>query len=378
MKVRSHTWGEANLSWSVVMQELLYAMKQNGHTAHFLSTNGTAGMIHWDEMKHLADVESERLMRSSKEPYDIDITFTAPPNFPDRFLKTSKVKMALYDYESSIMNPNWRRYYQEVDFVVPSSKYVAEMFERNGCPSEKIKIVHHGVDLNIFHAGIQPMELPTQKTFKFLCVAEPHYRKQIDKLLEVYCSNFSSKDDVTLILKTKIFKDGDQLKPFEMDLRPILNKLKNKYGPFMPEIKIISKRIDNIASLYTACNAFVLMTASEGWGIPYLEALACGIPVIAPRHGGQLDFLNDSNSLLSDAGTRLARPQEQYWTVTLGATVGDPDPIHYGKLMKKMVEEYSDIRQKLTQPMSDTVLKFTWKSAAEKIIDIAKSTGRIG
>jgi len=377
MLFRSYTWGAANISWSVVMEELLRAAEDMGHTTHLISTNGTQGMLYWNEQKLLQSMQAERELQRRNIPYDIDITFTVPRNFPQRFLNNSKVKMAIYDYESSIMPKEWKNFYHLVDFVLPGSQYVAEMFKRNGCPEEKIKVVHHGVDLNVFNPSIEPLSLPTQKGFKFLCIGEPHYRKQIDKLLQVYCNTFTSDDDVTLILKTKIFNTGDTRKVFEMDLRPVLAELKSKMGNKMPEIKIIQKRFDNIASLYTACDAFVLMTASEGWGMPYLEALACNLPVIAPRHGGQLDFLNDDNAILCDTGTRKARDQEQYWGRSPGAVVGSPDEGHYSQLMREMYENHTEIKNRLRPHMENTVKDFTWAKAVEKIINIAKTTGRI-
>ncbi|HEX7049632.1 MAG TPA: glycosyltransferase family 4 protein [Longimicrobiales bacterium] len=42
-----------------------------------------------------------------------------------------------------------------------------------------------------------------------------------------------------------------------------------------------------------AADAYVSSTLHEGFGLVYLEAMAAGLPVIAPDHGGQVDFLRD-------------------------------------------------------------------------------------
>ena len=378
MLFRSHTWGAANISWSVVIEQLLRAAEKMGHTTHLISINGTDGMLYWDKERLFHSMEAERALKKSGIPYDIDITFTVPRNFKDRFLRTSKTRMAIYDYESSIMPPSWKPEYRLVDFVLPGSNYVADMFRRNGCPEEKIKVVHHGVDLDVFNPNIAPAQLPTEKKFKFLCLGEPHYRKQIDKLIQVYCGTFTSDDDVTLILKTKFFKVGDNRKMFEVDLRHVVKEIKDRMGAKMPEIRVIQNRLDNIASLFTACDAFALMTASEGWGMPFLEALACNLVVIAPRHGGQLDFLNDSNSILCNTGVRAARPQEQYWGGSRGAVVGNPDEEHFASLMREVYSNHEEIKGRLSSNMQSTVKEFTWEKAVEKIIDIAKSSGRLG
>lgn len=377
LKIRSYTWGKGDLSWSFVMTELLHAAEQLGHAPTLVSTNGTENMKYWDEHRLMEALVVERKMKNSKTPFDIDITFTVPQNFPQRFLQNSKVKMAIFDYESSHMPPRWKQFYHLVDYVLPASNYVAEMFKRNGCPEEKIKVVHHGVDLNEFNPHVPPFQLPTDRTFKFLCVAAPHYRKQLDRLLHVYCQRFTAKDDVSLIMKTKLFGNGDAIQGFEMDLRPTIIELKKKYGKNMPEIKFIQTHLPSMAGLYTAANAFVLMTASEGWGIPYLESVACGTPVIAPRHGGQLDFLHDGNALLCDTSVRLAKSQEQYWGVYPKATTGSPNEEHYGELMLQMYREYDHLKTKFAPEMKKTAESLTWIKAIEKIIDIAKQTGRI-
>lgn len=374
MLIRSCSWGRANLSWSVVIEELLYAADKLGHDTVLVSTNGYSGMKYWNEERGLKQNLLQRDILRSKQCFDLDLTYTVPQNFPDRFLTNSKCRMAIYNYESSIMPEHWTKFYPFVDFVLPSSQYVAEMFERNGCPKNKIQVVPHGIDLEVFNMMAKPAKIQTEKTFKFLCIAEPHYRKQLDKLLDLYARTFTSADDVCLVLKTKIFDDVTikDKKEFEMDLRPILKDLRKKYGSALPEIKIVSGRLANIASLYTACNAFILMTASEGWGMPFLEALACGIPVIAPRHGGQLEFLNDNNAVLTKCGTRKARPFEQYWSSHTKAVVGNPDEDDFANNMIDLIKNYTEIKTRLLPGMLDTSSKLTWFNAMNQIINLTE------
>lgn len=65
--------------------------------------------------------------------------------------------------------------------------------------------------------------------------------------------------------------------------------------------------------LLAACDVFSLASLHEGFGIAYLEALYCGLPVVTSPDGGQRDFLRDGeNSLLA----RSNSPQEyvRCWT----------------------------------------------------------------
>ena len=373
MKIRSYSWGAANLSWSNVIEELLCAAETAGHQVDFISTNGTAGMRRFNDATVISALASERAMAQTHTPYDLDLTFTVPNNFPDRFLKTSKVRLAITDYESHPAPADWRKWYHIPDRILPGSNWVAETLIAGGCPKEKLCVVPHGVDLAMFNPAVIPYPINTSKKFKFLCVAEPHYRKQIDVLLDVYCSTFTSADDVCLVLKTKLFKPGEERKPFEQDLQPILAGLVKSMGRTMPEIKIINERLPSIASLYTACQAFVLMTAAEGFGVPFLESLACGLPIIAPRFSGHLDFLSDENSILCDGGTRKARSVEQYWGQTPGSQVGNPSPKKFAAAMLNVYKNYEEVKTKLMPGMMATAQQFTWANAMNKIIDVAKS-----
>jgi len=45
-----------------------------------------------------------------------------------------------------------------------------------------------------------------------------------------------------------------------------------------------------------AGDVYVSSTLHEGFGLVYLEAMAVGLPVVTPDHGGQIDFLRDGES----------------------------------------------------------------------------------
>ena len=376
--IRSYSWGQANISWSNVIEELLHSAEKQGHKPYLLSTNGYKGMKYWNAARGIDSSQQHRTFTKNGWVFDIDLTYTVPQNFPDRFLASSKSKMAIFAYESSIMPQRWSQFYHHVDWILPPSKYCAEMIRKNQCPEEKIRVVPHGVDTSVFNPSVEPVELNTEKKFKFFCLSEPHYRKQLHKLLPLFCEHFTAKDDVSLVLKTKIFSTHELLadkKEHEIDLRPVLMELKKKHGENMPEIKIIGHRLKNIAALYRACDAFVLMTASEGWCVPYLEALACGIPVIAPRHGGQLEFLNDSNAVLTKCGVRRAELSELYWGGDPKGLVGDPDPVAYIQAMKDMVANHNsqEIKNKVLNGL-ETAAELTWDNAMSQIIRISEET----
>lgn len=58
---------------------------------------------------------------------------------------------------------------------------------------------------------------------------------------------------------------------------------------------------ESLASCYASCDVFVHPNPREPFGIGPLEAMASGVPVVAPNSGGVLTYANDGNAWLAEA-----------------------------------------------------------------------------
>ncbi len=303
-------------------------------------------------------------------PYDMEFAYTIFYQGPKRFHPESKCKAIIWNFESSILPPGWQEYHRSLDYILPSSQFSYDIFAQNGIPKDKMVVIPHGVDTRVFNPDIPPYKLKTEKKVKFLHNAIPHHRKLHDRMIKAYLDAFTGKDDVCLVLKTK-FLEPSKEKPFEVNVRDILNKAFNSYrGKNPPEIEVINEYIPNIGSLYTACDVVVNIAATEGFYLPALEALACERLVIAPRHGGQLDFLNDQNSLLIDTKEMTAPFSMQYWTHQKDAVVGDPSAKHCSEIMRRVYENIDEEKQRIIEPAKEMVKKFSWEAATQMILDL--------
>jgi glycosyltransferase involved in cell wall biosynthesis len=362
LNIRSKSFLGTHHSWAVTMRHLLTQFQNKGHKLYLTSTNGKDLM---------PESLLARLDRDLATP-DIDICYTLPRNFKERFKPKSKLKLAIYNYESTILPKMWLSDIRYVDYVLPSSNFSKEVFVNSGWPEEKCIIVPHGIVRTSPEAwdAVKPYEFKNKKTFRFLNVSIPHYRKNIDLLVDCYYKTFSGEDDVCLVLKTSLAKPKQR---FEVDVAQVIRdaQAKHKDRPGgLPHIEIIQNRVEDMNSLYKACDVVVSATSSEGFGLPLLEALDVGKLVIAPRCTGQLDFLNDNNSLLVDVKEIDAGSKYQYWIESPGAKIYLPIADYLSQAMLMAYRNHAVISHKFRPEAERVCQEFTWEKAADKILSL--------
>lgn len=294
MKIRFHTMAGSMHSWPFSIQAIARAMKKiGGHEIHIKSTNdleyfpddlkdlllpGYHGTFfknpedqtekspadYWDGQKIITVNPNNPLPEiPDNNLYDLEFSYTVFLQHPRRYMPQSRARANIWNFESSILPPGWNYYHQPVDYILPSSQFSYDIFANNGIPKDKMLVVPHGVDADRFNPNIPPYQLKTKKKIKFLHNAIPHHRKLHERVIKAYLDTFTGDDDVCLVMKTK-FLTPDPKKPFEVDVRQLLTEaFKGRENP--PEIEIVNSFVPNIGSLYTACDAVVSMSSTEGF-----------------------------------------------------------------------------------------------------------------
>jgi glycosyltransferase involved in cell wall biosynthesis len=57
-----------------------------------------------------------------------------------------------------------------------------------------------------------------------------------------------------------------------------------------------------LVAFYHSCDTFICSSFIEGFGLPALEAMACGVPVVITACGGVSEYANRSNCLIVTPG----------------------------------------------------------------------------
>ena len=222
------------------------------------------------------------------------------------------------------------------------------------------------VPLHVMPLGYDPIrfntELPRQPIsgrFSFLSLFEWGTRKGWDVLLRAYARAFRSHDDVLLILR---INNHDS----RVDVAAQIAAL-HLPSDTAPIALIYNQQIDaaQLGSLYRSADCLVLPTRGEGWGLPVLEAMACGLPVIATDWSAQTAFFNQN--LGFPIRVRSLVPADPGCPYYIGFRWAEPDTDHLVELMRYVYLNQDTARAVGLRAANVAAQQWTWAHAAERI-----------
>lgn len=143
--------------------------------------------------------------------------------------------------------------------IVPSAFVRERAVEQLGLDPDRVHVVHHAVDHELFHSADEPRE----PLLLYPARAWPH--KNHRRLLEAFGLVRDARPELRLVLT------GEGLERLE---------------PLPPGVERRGAvRLEELARLYRQASCLVFPSLYEGFGLPPLEAMASGCPVAAARVG---------------------------------------------------------------------------------------------
>src|SRR5262249_20092370 len=100
-----------------------------------------------------------------------------------------------------------------------------------------------------------------------------------------------------------------------------------------------------------ACDCYVSLHRSEGFGLTLAEAMAIGKPVIGTGYSGNLDFMNDKNSFLVDYELAVVGPDCEIYPAD--GEWAQPSISHAAELMREVVADTQKAARVATRARKD-------------------------
>lgn len=144
-----------------------------------------------------------------------------------------------------------------------------------------LAVIPHGIDLDLFRpidrAEARSMTGLPQDRFAVLVLDQNNPRKRLDIAFDAFARFAADKPaNVKLVYHGPLGGKG------RWDIMGMAEDLDIDDRLILPRRDGLSIPNDQMAYLYSMCDVKLSTTSGEGWGLTTMEAMACGVPNIAP------------------------------------------------------------------------------------------------
>lgn len=324
-----------------------------------------------DNSASLDASEINRLMRMANKP-----------NKREQVLLTQEVQRRPQDqgvFSKALSCTMWETSKAPQEFVVGCNQFdgliLPNEFNRQaflqGGATVPLFIAPYGVDAGLYHPEGKRERLgESDSTFVFLSVFGWSYRKGPDILLKAYLQEFEEHEPVVLLMKT--FRTPTEQIPTEW-YEQAVQDVPKKQGA--PRVRIFTEIMSplRMAELYRGADCYVLPTRGEGVGLPFLESMACGTPVIATAWSGHTDFLKPSNGYMIPYQLVPAQPLHYTQLYRSDQLWAEADCGSLQLLMRKVYTDRKLTRVKAKQARA-TASKWSWERSAALFIEAIETS----
>lgn len=241
--------------------------------------------------------------------------------------------------------------------IICPSKFNVQVFEKAGI-KRPIFYLPHCIDTTKYY----PKERES-KEFVFLFVGTWRERKGYPQLIEAWADTFSASDNVRLVIKT------DRLTISQQYVKQFLEQTgKKDIAPISWEGRVLNE--DEMPDLFRSADCLVSPGLGEGFCIPALQSMACGVPVIITNYAGPTEFATDDTAILLQPNKsiilsrldNIVQFNNRKW-----ANITSKD---VSKALRFAVENRSTIKEKSRNALQTVRERYTYNKVAKMVDDI--------
>lgn len=213
-----------------------------------------------------------------------------------RIYKQYGIPYVVTEHASSINGGNvshWQRLilqkaYSNARKVICVGTLLRENVCRYVNDKEKVTVVPNFVDISTF--GQSSHKTEKEKKFTFVSIGNLTPVKGFPILLEAFAKTFIKEPHISLL----IVGDGDEAEALTEQIHTLHLEPQVTLTGRLPRAQV--------AELLDTCDAFVLASYTETFGIVFIEAMAAGMPAVGTLCGGPKDIITPKSGYLVEPG----------------------------------------------------------------------------
>lgn len=237
---------------------------------------------------HGASIDMVRKAEKCKVPYAVKILHVTPDLY-FKNMEERKYNIGHLFWETKQLPPEWRWYCDQMQELWVDSADTMHWLARSGI---RPTISHFPQPIDTEIKVPEPFDIGF-KGYLFYSIFEWKERKNPRALLETFYKEFDGVSDVALLIKT--YRDDYGLASKTMileELRKIKQDLNLKNPPKVFYLNQLLNKTD-MWRIHATGDCFVSTHRGEGWGLPQVEAMLMGKPIISTNRGGVHNYLPD-------------------------------------------------------------------------------------
>jgi glycosyltransferase involved in cell wall biosynthesis len=264
--------------------------------------------------------------------------------------------------------PPWEPMIKNADEVVAMSDFGQEVF-RTGVPSKHIHRIYHGVNSAVFRPLPEREQLKSHERFrgKFVvgCVARNQPRKNIPALVKAFAMLSGRIGNMHLLLHMNACDVG-------YDIVTLLRRyrLEGHADVSGPDVTLDQPLPDDqLNRLYNLFDVTVLPSGGEGFGLPILESLAAGVPVVATDYSACPELVRGRGELVRPAAM-----------LTVGVNLIEHAVIDVEDLSRKIEKLYRDsgLRRRYGEAGRAFAEGLSWDALIPEWVKVIRGTAGAG
>jgi len=258
----------------------------------------------------------------------------------------------LKGYGNFIHRPNRRdRFYLNLDYkgIKKAKRIIAvsqatknDLVRYFGIPDGRISVVYLGIDHKLF----RPVSHRIYSDPYILFVGSEQPRKNFARLLKAF-SQLKGEPRFKDLKLVKIGRAGGREADFRRQTMEVVEALGISHEVIFTEVV---PEVD-LPAYYSGAGVFVLPSLYEGFGLPPLEAMACGCPVITSNTSSLPEIMGEA-----------------------GIMVDPYDTDNLAQAMRRVLTD-NRLRDDMVRMGLEQSKKFSWEKAAMETQEVYKKVG---